>query len=271
MRVLFLGDIMGRSGRSVITEELPGLKEKLKADFVIINGENAASGFGLTQKIANGLIQAGGDVISGGNHTFDQKEISIALDQDQRILRPANYPPGTPGRGHVLVDLPNGKKVLVINLMGRIFMHALDCPFRAVDQILTRYPLGGQVSTIIVDMHGEATSEKMAMGQYLDGRVSLVVGTHSHIPTADAQILDGGTAYQTDAGMCGDYNSVIGMDKNEPIQRFLTRLNKDRFTPATGPGTLCGVFVDIDDRSGKARHISPVRIGPRLANQLPDF
>jgi len=270
MRLLFLGDLMGRTGRSAAIDALPDLREKLKLDFVVVNAENAASGFGTTSKIAGQVIQAGADVLSGGNHTFDQKEILSVINNDTRILRPVNYPPGTPGRGYSLYDAPRGKKILVINAMGRVFMNAMDCPFRAVDEVLKKYRLGATVDAILVDFHGEATSEKMAMGHYLDGRVSFVVGTHSHVPTADCQILDGGTAYQTDAGMCGDYNSVIGMEKAEPINRFLTRMNKERFSPAGGAATVCGTFVETDDRTGLASRIEPVRLGPRLMEHLPE-
>lgn len=270
MRVLFLGDIMGRSGRKVVLDNLPTLRKDLKLDFVIANGENAAAGFGLTDAIAEEMFTAGVDVISGGNHTFDQKDIMSAMDKNPRMLRPANYPPGTPGRGYHVYDAPRGKKVLVINVMGRVFMDAMDCPFRAVDDILKKYALGHAVHFVMVDIHGEATSEKMAMGHYVDGRASLVVGTHSHIPTADAQIFDGGTAYQTDAGMCGDYNSVIGMDKEEPISRFLSKRRGDRYSPALGEGTLCGVFVESDDRTGKAKRVSPIRLGGRLMPIMPE-
>lgn len=270
MRLLFLGDLMGRSGRNAAIDALPDLREKLKLDFVVVNAENAASGFGTTSKIAGQVIQAGADVISGGNHTFDQKELLSVIDNDTRILRPVNYPTGTPGRGFGIFDAPRGKKVLVINAMGRVFMNPLECPFRAVDEVLKKYRLGATVDAIIVDFHGEATSEKMAMGQYLDGRVSLVVGTHSHIPTADCQIFEKGTAYQTDAGMCGDYNSVIGMDKEEPINRFLSRMNKDRYSPASGEATICGTFIETDDRTGLAKRVEPVRMGPRLMEHLPE-
>ncbi len=269
MRLLFLGDLVGRSGRTAAIEALPTLREKLKLDFVVVNPENAASGFGLTSKIAGQVIQAGADVLSGGNHSFDQKEVLSSMGTDNRILRPANYPEGTPGRGYALYDAPRGKKVLVLSLMGRVFMNPMECPFRTADTILKQYRLGVTAHAIIVDFHGEATSEKMAMGHYLDGRVSFVVGTHSHVPTADCQILDSGTAYQTDAGMCGDYNSVIGMDKTEPISRFLTKMNKERFSPADGPGTVCGTFVETDDRTGLAKRIEPVRIGPRLSEWMP--
>ncbi len=269
MRLLFLGDLMGRSGRTAVTDALPDLREKLKLDFVVVNGENAASGFGTTSKIASAVIQSGADVLSGGNHTFDQKDILSVIDNDDRILRPCNYPADTPGRGYGIYQAPRGKKVLVINAMGRVFMNPLECPFRSIDKILAKYRLGVTVNAIIVDFHGEATSEKMAMGQYLDGRVSLVVGTHSHVPTADCQIFPKGTAYQTDAGMCGDYDSVIGMEKTEPINRFVSRMNKERFTPAQGEATVCGTFVETDDRTGLATRIEPMRIGGRLMEHMP--
>lgn len=270
MRLLFLGDLMGRTGRNAVISALPDLKKKLKLDFITVNAENAASGFGTTSKIAAQVLDAGADVLSGGNHTFDQKEILSTINSDDRILRPINYPEGTPGRGFNVYEAPRGKKILVINAMGRVFMNAMECPFRAIDTVLKKYRMGATVNAILVDFHGEATSEKMAMGHYLDGRVSLVVGTHSHVPTADAQILPGGTAYQTDAGMCGDYNSVIGMDKTEPISRFLTKMNKERYSPAGGEATICGTFIETDDQTGLAKRIEPVRIGPRLMEHLPE-
>lgn len=260
---------MGRSGRTAVIDALPDLRARLKLDFVVVNAENAASGFGTTGKIAGQVIQAGADVLSGGNHTFDQKDILSVIDNDNRILRPINYPEPTPGRGYAVYDAPRGRKILVINAMGRVFMNPMECPFRAVDAVLKNYRLGVTVHAVIVDFHGEATSEKMAMGHYLDGRASLVVGTHSHVPTADAQILPGGTAYQTDAGMCGDYNSVIGMEKNEPISRFLTKMNRERYSPADGPATICGTYVETDDRTGLATRVEPLRMGPRLHEHIP--
>jgi len=268
MRVLFCGDLVGRSGREIVLQQLPELRRRLQLDFVIVNGENAAGGFGITRKICEELFEAGADVISGGNHSWDQKEALAFIDSEPRLLRPLNFPPGTPGRGAGLYTAGQ-HKVLVINVMGRLFMDPLDDPFQAVEQALRRYRLGATVDAIIVDIHAEATSEKMAMGHALDGRVSLVVGTHTHVPTADAQILPGGTGYQTDAGMCGDYNSVIGMDKQVPIQRFTRKLPTERMSVAQGPGTLCGVFVETDDRSGLARRVEAVRVGERLQEQLP--
>ena len=269
MRILFLGDVMGRSGRTVVEKHLPDLKKDLKLDFVVVNAENAAAGFGMTSKICNKLFELGVDCITGGNHSFDNNEIKSMLDTDRRLLRPINYPDAAPGRGFQVFDASRNKKILVINAMARVFMNPLEDPFSAVEKVLQKHPMGATVSAVLVDFHGEATSEKMAMGHFCDGRASLVVGTHSHVPTGDAQIMDGGTAYQTDAGMCGDYNSVIGMDKEEPLKRFVTRLNSTRFSPADGEATLCGVFVETDDRTGKANRIEPVRMGPRLIESVP--
>jgi len=269
MRVLYLGDIVGRSGRALAVEKIPQLRESLKLDFVVINGENAAAGFGITAKICDAPFDAGGDVISTGNHVWDQKETKSHIAGESRLIRPINYPAGTPGRGSVMVQDARGRGMLVINVMGQVFMNALDDPFAAVDAELKKHALGHAVKFILVDIHGEATSEKMAMGHFCDGRASLVVGTHSHVPTADAQILDGGTAYQTDAGMCGDFNSVIGMDKAEPLQRFTRKISTGRFTPAIGAATLCGVFVETDDATGLAKRIEPLRLGARLHEHMP--
>jgi 2',3'-cyclic-nucleotide 2'-phosphodiesterase len=268
MRLLFIGDIIGRPGRDVVSAELPSIREKLSLDFVIANAENAAGGFGLTRAIANELFGAGVDTITTGNHWADQKEILTFIDDEDRILRPINYPPGTPGKGAGLFETRNGHRVLVINPMGRVFMDSLDDPFRAVESQLDACPLGEAADAIVVDMHAEATSEKMAMGQFCDGRASLVVGTHSHIPTADAQIFPNGTAYQTDAGACADYDSVIGMEKFEPVQRFLKKMSSSRYTPANGPATLCAVFVETGPK-GLATRIEPVRVGGRLKQSFP--
>jgi metallophosphoesterase (TIGR00282 family) len=269
MNILFLGDIIGKPGRDAVYAELPGLLDRLKLDFVIANGENAAGGFGLTRAIAEEFFSIGVDVISTGNHWADQKEILTYIDGEDRILRPANYPRGTPGRGANLYSTPNGS-VLVVNAMGRVFMDALDDPFAAVERELSACPLGEGADVIVVDIHAEATSEKMAMGHFCDGRASLVVGTHQHVPTGDAQILPGGTAYQTDAGACADYDSVIGMDKAEPLQRFTRKMSSQRFAPATGPATLCGVFVQTGG-TGLATRIEPVRVGGRLKPSLPEL
>ena len=268
MRILFIGDIIGRPGRDVVGSELPGLRERLAIDFVIGNGENAAGGFGLTRKSANELFASGVDVLTTGNHWADQKEILTFINDDDRILRPHNYPEGTPGRGVGLYDTRKGQRVLVMNVMGRTFMDPLNDPFFAVEREIGACPLGEGCDAIVVDMHAEATSEKMAMGHFCDARVSAVIGTHSHVPTADAQIFPGGTAYQTDAGACCDYDSVIGMDKYEPMQRFTKKMSSARFSPATGPATLCAVFVETGAK-GLATRIEPVRIGGRLISHVP--
>jgi 2',3'-cyclic-nucleotide 2'-phosphodiesterase len=267
MKLLFLGDVIGKPGRDAVAAELPRLKARLLPDLVIANGENAAHGFGLTRSIAEEFFAMGIDVISTGNHWADQKEILTYIDNEDRILRPQNYPRGTPGRGANLYQTPHGS-VLVINLMGRVYMDALDDPFAAAEAELSACPLGQGADAIVVDMHAETTSEKMAMGHFCDGRASLVVGTHTHVPTADAQILPGGTAYQSDAGACCDYDSVIGMDKNEPLQRFVRKISTTRFTPATGPATVCGVFVETG-KNGLATRIAPLRVGGRLEPALP--
>jgi metallophosphoesterase (TIGR00282 family) len=269
MKLLFLGDIVGRAARDAIVSDLPGLRADLGADFVVVNGENAAGGFGITAQICEEFFDAGVDVVTLGNHAWDQREALVHIDRESRLIRPVNLPKGTPGRGAGLFETATGERILVINAMGRVFMDALDDPFAAVERELDACPLGEVADAILVDFHGEATSEKMAMGHFCDGRASLVVGTHSHVPTADAQILPGGTAYQTDAGMCGDYNSVIGMEKDEPLNRFLSKIPSGRFQPALGPATLCGVFIETDAK-GLAARIEPVRIGGRLKRSLPD-
>jgi metallophosphoesterase (TIGR00282 family) len=268
MNILFLGDVIGKPGRDALAAQLPRLREALKPDLVVVNGENAAGGFGLTRAIAEDFFGIGIDVISTGNHWADQKEILTYIDNEDRILRPANYPKGTPGRGANLYKTPSGQSVLVINVMGRVFMDALDDPFAAVGAELDACPLAEAADAILVDFHAEATSEKMAMGHFCDGRASLVVGTHQHVPTADAQIFPGGTAYQSDAGACADYDSVIGMDKAEPVQRFLRKISGQRFSPATGAATVCGVFVQTGPK-GLATRVAPVRVGGRLAQALP--
>lgn len=269
MNILFIGDIVGKPGREVVTAELPRLRDRLKLDLVIVNGENAAGGFGLTRTIAEEFFGIGIDVISTGNHWADQKEILALIEQEDRIIRPVNYPRGTPGKGANLYQTPAGS-VLVINVMGRVFMDALDDPFAAVDAQLNACPLGEAADAVVVDIHAEASSEKMAMGHFCDGRASLVVGTHTHVPTADAQILPGGTAFQLDAGACADYDSVIGMDKAEPIQRFTRKMPTQRYAPATGPATLCGVFIQTG-ANGLATRIDPVRVGGRLKPSIPEL
>jgi len=272
MRLLFLGDMVGRTGRTVVYDKLPELIETCKIDFVIVNGENAAGGFGITEKIFLETLDAGADVVTTGNHVFDQKEtLGFAARQD-RFLRPANFPEGTPGRGANLYEARNGARVLVSNIMGTVFMHpSLDDPFQAAERELAACPLGAGADVIVIDFHAEATSEKQCFGHFVDGKVSLVVGTHTHIPTADHQILPGGTAYMSDAGMCGDYDSSLGMEKEEPLNRFLKKVPKGRMEPASGPATLCGIAVEISDQTGLATKIAPLRLGGILSPAMPDF
>jgi 2',3'-cyclic-nucleotide 2'-phosphodiesterase len=271
MRILFIGDVVGRSGRAILLERLGGLVAEWKLDFVVVNGENAAGGFGITEAIYQEFVDAGVDVITGGNHSWDQKEALVFIERAPRLLRPINYPAGTPGGGVALVDAKNGARVLVVNAMGRIFMDPLDDPFAAVERELAACPLKQAADAIIIDIHGEATSEKQAIGHFCDGRASLVVGTHTHVPTADHQILPRGTAFISDVGMTGDYDSVIGMNKEEPLSRFLTKISGARFEPAVGEATLCALAVETDDSSGLARHIAAVRLGGRLEEARPKF
>ena len=268
MRILLCGDVMARPGREAVATYLPGLRRDLGIDFVVVNGENAAGGFGITDKICAELYALGADVITSGNHAWDRREIIPYIDGDPRLLRPLNLPPGTPGSGARVFELADGRRVLVLNPMARLFMDAIDCPFRAVERELAAHPLG-EVNAVVIDFHGEATSEKMSMGHFADGRASLVVGTHSHVPTADAQILPKGTGYQTDAGMCGDYDSVIGMRKEAAMARFVRKMPGERIQVADGEGTLCAVFVETHDATGLARRIEPVRLGGRLMSQMP--
>ncbi|WP_372885629.1 TIGR00282 family metallophosphoesterase [Shimia sp.] len=271
MKILFLGDVMGRAGRAAIKENLPRLREEWRLDFVVVNGENASNGMGLSGDHAKGLLDAGADCITLGDHAFDQKDMMQFIQTEPRIIRPENYAHGdVPGRGYRVFEARGGRRVLVAQLLGQVFMkRPFDDPFSAADQILRKHPRGGMVQASIIDIHCEATSEKMGMGHFCDGRASLVVGTHTHVPTADTQILPGGTAFQSDAGMCGDYNSVIGMEKTEPMRRFVTGMPKSRFTPALGEATLAGVYVETDDRSGQAMRIEMVRRGGRLSPAGP--
>jgi 2',3'-cyclic-nucleotide 2'-phosphodiesterase len=271
MRLLFLGDIVGRSGRNAVVERLPGLISAWRLDFVVANGENAAGGFGITEDIHRQLLDAGVDAVTTGNHVFDQREALVFSNRQERFLRPINFPEGTPGRGAGLFTARNGARVLVINAMGRVFMEALDDPFPAIDRAVAECPLGEQADAIVVDFHAEASSEKQAIGHFLDGRVTLVVGTHTHAPTSDDRVLPGGTAFQTDVGMCGDYNSVIGMDRDEPLRRFLEKTPGERFAPADGPATLSGVAVEVDDTTGLALAVAPLRLGGTLSQATPTF
>ncbi len=271
MRFAFFGDVIGRSGREGLAEHLPGLRRRLGLEFVVVNAENAAAGFGVTESTARELFQAGADCLTLGNHAWDQREALTYIVREPRLIRPLNYPAmaDAPGRGAQLFETDAGRRVLVVNLLGRVHMDSLDDPFGAVDRELDACPLGAAADAVVVDMHAEATSEKMAMGHFCDGRASLVVGSHTHVPTADAQILPGGTAYQTDAGGCCDYDSVIGNDKEEPLRRFTTRIASGRYKPAAGPATVCGVFVETDPATGLARRVEPIRIGGRLSQHVP--
>ena len=271
MRILFIGDILGRSGRAVVLERLPGLIRDWKLDFVVVNAENAAGGFGITEAIYQDLTGAGADAITLGNHAWDQKEALVFIERAPRLIRPVNYPKGTPGRGAALVDARNGARVLVVNALGRIFMDPLDDPFAALEREIAACPLKTVADAIIVDMHAEASSEKQAMGFFLDGKVSLVVGTHTHVPTSDHQVLGGGTAFMTDVGMTGDYDSCIGMAKEEPLSRFLRRIPGAKFEPAMGPATLCALALETDDATGLARRVAAVRLGGRLEQARPAF
>jgi metallophosphoesterase (TIGR00282 family) len=271
MRLLFLGDVVGRPGRSAVVERLPALRQRWKLDCVVINGENAAGGYGITEAICQELIDAGADAVTLGNHAWDQRETLVFIERQHRLVRPANFPPGTPGRGAAMIETADGRRVLVINVMGRVEMEPLDDPFRAVEAAIADAPLGSACDAIVLDVHAEATAEKQAMGWHFDGRVSLSVGTHTHVPTADTRILPGGSAFQTDAGMCGDFVSVIGFDRHEPIRRMIQKTPLQRWESASGLGTLCGVAVETDDRTGLALKVAPVRIGPHLAGALPDF
>ncbi|MEL7011852.1 MAG: TIGR00282 family metallophosphoesterase [Pseudomonadota bacterium] len=270
MKILFLGDVMGRAGRQAISDTLPSLKADWALDFVVVNAENATGGMGLCAEHAKMILEAGADCITLGDHAFDQKDMMQFIEQEPRILRPVNYAKEAPGRGARVFTASRGRKILVTQVLGQVFMRrAYDDPFSAIDGVLMTHRLGGAVQAALVDVHCEATSEKMAMGHFCDGRASMVVGSHTHVPTADAQILPGGTAFQSDAGMCGDYHSVIGMDKEEPLRRFVTGMSKSRFTPALGSVTLCGLYIETDDRTGKATRVEMVRHGGHLSMAHP--
>lgn len=268
MKIMIFGDIVGRSGRAALLEELPKLRRRLGLDFVIVNAENAAGGFGVTVRIIEELIEAGADVITTGNHAFDQRDELDIYRTEQRLLRPLNFPASNPGRGAGLYQSRGGQSVLVLHAQGQVAMHPCDDPFAAVDSAMASMKLGRDTDAIIVDFHAEATSEKQAMGHFLDGRVSAVVGTHTHTPTADDRVLSGGTAFISDIGMCGDYDSIIGMEKTEPLNRFLTKMPSQRFQPAAGEATLCAVLIETD-ATGLAKSIEPVRTGGCLRRAAP--
>jgi len=269
--MLFVGDVVGRSGRNVLLDRLPKLIARWKLDLAIVNGENAAGGFGITEAIYQEFVDAGADAVTLGNHAWDQREALVFIERAPRLVRPLNYPSGTPGRGAAMIEAKNGARVLVMNVLGRIFMDALDDPFAVVDRELTACPLKSGADAIVIDMHCEATSEKQAMGYFADGRASLVVGTHTHAPTSDHRVLPGGTAFMSDVGMTGDYESIIGMDRNEPLSRFIRKIPSARFEPAGGPGTFCAVAIETDDATGLASRIGAVRLGGVLEEATPAF
>jgi hypothetical protein len=272
MRLLFLGDMVGRSGRVAVYDRLPGVISDYRIDFTIVNGENAAGGFGITETILTETLDAGADVVTTGNHVWDQREALVFADRHPQFLRPANFPNGTPGKGMGVYEAKNGARVMVSNIMGRVFMSPdLDDPFACAEAQLATGGLGSEFDAVVFDFHAEATSEKICFGHFVDGRASLVVGTHTHTPTADHQILGGGTGYMSDAGMCGNYDSSLGMDKEEPLNRFLSKIPKGRFEAASGPATICGVAVEISDRTGLAEKIAPLRLGPQLSETVPDW
>lgn len=262
MKIIYCGDVVARPGREAVLNNIGRLKEEYKPDVIIVNIENAAHGFGATPGICRDFLEKGIDVLVTGNHVWQQRELIPFLDDCKRIVRPLNYPSSLPGRGFCEYELSNGKKILVVQLLGRLFMEAVDCPAQAIDNLLKSYSLGRNVDAIFVDIHAEATAEKVSMGHYLDGRVSAVIGSHTHIPTSDYTIRDGGTAYLTDVGMCGDYNSAIGFDKEEPVARLSRKYTGGRLVPAKGPGTVCAVLVETNDKTGLAERIEPITIKP---------
>lgn len=264
MKILFCGDVVGRSGRKAVLELLPKLKEKWALDFIIVNGENAAHGFGLMPRMFYEFVEAGADVVTMGNHTFDKKDIFETLDKEPYIIRPLNYPEGTIGHGFCIKTAANGKRVAVVQLLGKLFMKQYENPFATMEKWLMEQ--ANNYDLLIVDYHAEASAEKQAFGLFMDGKAALVIGTHTHVPTGDAKLLSDGTAYMTDAGMCGDYNSVIGQQFGGAISRFLDKTKIERLQPSEGLGTFCGALVEIDDNTNKALKIEAVRIGPHLAN-----
>lgn len=265
MKILFLGDIVGRSGRAAVLKWVPLLREAWKLDFIVVNGENATGGMGLSPAHAQALLAGGVDCLTLGDHAFDQRDMLSYIEKEPRIIRPLNFSKAAPGKGARVFDVSRGRKILVSQVLGQVFMkRAFDDPFSNIEAVLKSHPLGGLVQASLVDIHCEATSEKMGMGHFCDGRASVVVGTHTHVPTGDAQILPKGTAFQSDAGMCGDYNSVIGMDKVEPMHRFVTGMSKGRFTPASEEATVSGLYIETDDRTGKTLRCDMVRQGGRL-------
>jgi len=269
MNILLLGDVMGPSGRKAITEKLPTIIKKKKLDFVILNGENAADpGVGITKKIAEEFFELGADVITTGNHVWDQKEAIEFIALEKRLLRPQNLAEGSPGNGFGIFESKNKKKVAVINLMGNIFMKKSEDVFQEAKKFIRMVELKKDADFIVVDMHGEITSEKMAMGYLFDGKATMVVGTHTHVPTSDHRIMEKGTAYQTDVGMCGDYNSVIGMNRDNSLKKFLKDPSATTHYPALGEATISGLMVTADNKTGLANKVEPIILGRSLENRL---
>jgi 2',3'-cyclic-nucleotide 2'-phosphodiesterase len=272
LRILFVGDVVGKTGCEAIRKHLPGCIADWRIDLCIVNGENAADqGFGITRANYEEIIAAGADAITLGNHTWHQRETLSFIEDTPRLVRPINYLPGTPGKGTARIDTKSGRRALIINALGRLFMESVEDPFSRIGAELDRHRLGHDVDAIVLDYHCEATGEKHAAGHFCDGRASLVVGTHTHTPSADDRILPGGTAFMTDVGMTGDYNSVVGMMTEAPLRRFTTGIASGRFEPASGEATMCGVAVETDDRTGMALKVGAVRVGGSLKQVLPDF
>jgi len=269
MNILLLGDIVGPSGRKIVAEKLPGLIKKKNLDFVIVNGENAADeGVGITKKIVEEFLALGADVITTGNHVWDQKETIEFITTEKRLLRPQNLIEGSPGNGFGIYHAKNNKRVAVINLMGNVFMKKCEDVFKEAKKFIRLVELKKNADFIVVDMHGEITSEKMAIGHLFDGKATMVVGTHTHVPTADHRIMDNGTAYHTDVGMCGDYNSVIGMNKDNSLKKFLKDPSAKRHHPALGEATISGIMVSADDKTGLANKVEPIILGKFLENRI---
>ena len=269
MNILILGDIMGASGREAIIKKLPNLIKQKKIDFVIVNGENAADpGVGITKKNTEDFFRSGADVITTGNHVWDQKETMEFITSEKRLLRPQNLTEGSPGKGFGIFNSKNNKKVAVVNLMGNIFMKKCDDVFEAAKIFIQNVKLKRDADFIVVDMHGEITSEKMAMGYLFDGKVTMVIGTHTHVPTSDHRIMEKGTAYQTDIGMCGDYKSVIGMNRDNSLKKFLKDSTAKKHYPALGEATISGLMVKADEETGLAKNIEPIIIGGVLENRI---
>lgn len=260
MKFIYCGDVVARAGRDAVLKNLDKLREDYKPDFIIVNIENAAHGFGATPGICRDFLEKGVDALTTGNHVWQQRELIPFLNECKKIVRPLNYPENLPGHGFCELETPSGKKLLVVQVLGRLFMEAVDCPVQALEKLLKNYTLGRNVDAILVDIHAEATSEKLALGCYLDGRVSAVAGTHTHVPTADAKIWPKGTAYITDVGMCGDYDSVLGFDKEEPINRLARKYTGGRLSPSKGNGTLYGILVETDDNTGLATNIEQIKM-----------